>query len=90
MTKQTADFIEALFEGYQESSSGKEEENAQALKSAWDELEQIKKGAVSLIENPETIVPCKLDCIAMPNGEVISLGKTVGRVKNFKGALTIK
>lgn len=42
MTKDTAAFIESLFEFYQQSSSGKEPENAEALRLAWDELEKMK------------------------------------------------
>lgn len=42
MTPETIAFIESLFEFYMQSSSGKEPENAAALKSAWDEIERIK------------------------------------------------
>ena len=41
-------------------------------------------------EQPEEITPCKLDCIVMPNGEVICLGKTIGRFKDLKEYLSVK
>lgn len=42
MKKSTIQFIEALFEGYADSSSGQEEDNAKELKEAWADLEAYK------------------------------------------------
>ena len=39
---------------------------------------------------PDAITPAKLDCIVMPNGEVISCGKSLGYLKDFEGMLTTK
>lgn len=41
-------------------------------------------------KQPDEIVVCNLECVVMPNGEVISLGKTIGFFKDFKTHLTIK
>ena len=38
-------------------------------------------------EQPKEIIPCKLDCVLMPNGEIILLGKTIGFFKEFKDYL---
>ena len=35
-------------------------------------------------ELPKEITVCKLDCILMPQGEVLCLGKTVGWFKDLK------
>lgn len=40
--------------------------------------------------NPTEITPCTLDCIVMPNGEIICAGKTIGRVKDIGKYLVIK
>lgn len=29
-------------------------------------------------EQPQEITECKLGCVLMPNGEIISMGKTIG------------
>lgn len=42
------------------------------------------------MEKPNEIVVCNLECVVMPNGEVISLGKTIGYFEEFKTALEIK
>jgi len=39
---------------------------------------------------PETIVVCTLECIVMPQGEIICKGKTLGWFKDFKEYLTEK
>ena len=41
-------------------------------------------------EQPIDITVCNLECIVMPNGEIISLGKTIGWFKDYKKHLTIK
>ena len=41
-------------------------------------------------EQTKEIVVCNLECVLMPNGEIISLGKTIGYFKDFKKYLTIK
>ncbi len=33
---------------------------------------------------PDKITLCKLECVLMPNGEVISMGKTIGWFKDLK------
>lgn len=47
-------------------------------------------GPVVLNEVPDEIVGVHLDAIVMPNGEVISCGKVLGRVQDFKGVLFVK
>jgi len=37
---------------------------------------------------PKEITHCLLDCVLMPQGEIISKGKTIGWFKNFKDQLT--
>jgi len=44
----------------------------------------------TLKEVPEEIKVCLLECLVMPNGEVISMGKTVGYFKDFENKLFIK
>ncbi len=39
MKNETIEFIKVLFEGYRDSSSGKEPDNALELRKAWDDLE---------------------------------------------------
>lgn len=39
---------------------------------------------------PDTITLCNLEVVLMPNGEIICLGKTIGRFKNLGKYLTIK
>lgn len=36
---------------------------------------------------PEEITVCLLQCIIMPNGEIISNGKTVGYFRDYKGLI---
>ena len=43
-----------------------------------------------LEKQPDTIVMCNLEVVVMPNGEVISLGKTVGWFKDLQKYLTPK
>ena len=38
---------------------------------------------------PEEITVCTLDCVLMPNGEIICLGKTVGWFKDLKKYLEV-
>ena len=40
-------------------------------------------------EQPDIITKCKLGCILMPNGEIISLGETIGWFKDYKKYLEI-
>ena len=35
-------------------------------------------------KQPEEITVCNLEVVLMPNGEIISLGKTLGWFKDFK------
>jgi len=42
------------------------------------------------IKDVSKIVLCDLECILLPNGEIISLGKTIGYLKDFELALTPK
>ena len=39
---------------------------------------------MSMKKIPETITICKLECVLMPQGEVICLGKTIGWFKDLK------
>lgn len=41
-------------------------------------------------KNPKEITPCTLDCIVMPNGEIICAGETIGWVKDIGKYLVIK
>ncbi len=41
-----------------------------------------------ILEAPEDITAAVLNCVVMPNGEVISMGKTIGFVEDFKGELS--
>jgi len=43
-----------------------------------------------LNKKPEQMIVCNLECIVMPNGEVISKGKTIGWFEFFKEFLTEK
>jgi hypothetical protein len=90
MTKGTIAHIEALLEFYGQSSSGKEPGNAAANEAAWNEIQRIKQGPKVLYEAPEQITPTLLDCLTMPNGEVICLGESLGYVKDFWEMLTVK
>lgn len=38
---------------------------------------------------PEDITLCKLECVLMPNGEVILFGKTIGWFRDLKGVLEV-
>lgn len=38
-------------------------------------------------KQPTEISVCKLECIVMPNGEIISLGKTIGSFDEYKDVL---
>lgn len=39
-------------------------------------------------KQPKEITACYLECVLMPNGEIISLGKTVGWFRDYKDYLT--
>ena len=45
-------------------------------------------------EQPKEIIICSLEVVVMPNGEVICLGKTIGKTigwfKDLKKYLTVK
>ena len=41
-------------------------------------------------EQPKGITICNLECVLMPNGEIISMGKSLGYFKRFKKYLTLK
>ena len=41
-------------------------------------------------KNPEEITVCLLECIAMPNGDIVCAGKTIGRVKDIGKYLIVK
>lgn len=41
-------------------------------------------------KQPEGIVVCLLECVLMPNGEIISNGKTIGWFKDYKQFLSEK
>jgi len=41
-------------------------------------------------KQPEEITVCQLEVVLMPNGEIISLGKTVGWFKDYQKFLTPK
>lgn len=43
-----------------------------------------------LKEVPEDIKVCLLECVVMPQGEVISMGKTLGYIKDFENKLLVK
>lgn len=57
MTPETRNFIVSLFEWYAESPSGKEPENAKALGSAWDEIDNL---APIEITKEEDWIHCRL------------------------------
>ena len=38
-------------------------------------------------KQPKGITVCKLECILMPQGEIICMGKTIGWFKDFKERL---
>ena len=44
---------------------------------------------MAMEEIPEKISLCKLQVILMPNGEILSMGKTIGWFKDFKKYLEI-
>ena len=46
--------------------------------------------ARQVLKPPSMISICNLEVVAMPNGEVISKGRTLGFVKDFKGFLTFQ
>ena len=48
--------------------------------------EFLNKG-VEMKEIPKEMTVTKLEVLVMPNGEVICLGKTLGRFKDFKECL---
>ena len=39
---------------------------------------------------PDEITVCELECILLPNGDVIFAGKELGRFNDFKKYLTVK
>jgi hypothetical protein len=39
-------------------------------------------------KQPEKITVCQLEVVVMPNGEIISRGKTIGWFKDYKDFLT--
>ncbi len=41
-------------------------------------------------KQPDKMTICHLKCLLMPNGEIISLGKTIGWFRDFKDYLTKK
>ena len=41
-------------------------------------------------KQPDEITVCSLECIVMPQGEIICLGKTIGWFKDYKKHLTPK
>lgn len=42
------------------------------------------------MEQPKKITVCNLEVVLMPNGEIISLGKTIGWFKDYKKHLSEK
>ncbi len=42
-----------------------------------------------LKEQPEEITLCKIECVLMPNGEVIFKGKTIGMFRDLKAYLDL-
>ena len=41
-------------------------------------------------DQPTEITVCTLECVVMPNGEIISKGKTIGHFKEFQKYLEVK
>lgn len=41
-------------------------------------------------QQPKDITVCYLQCVVMPNGEIIAKGKTVGWFKDFKEYLFLE
>ena len=41
-------------------------------------------------DQPKEITSCDLECVLMPNGEILSLGKTIGYFKEYKKYLKIR
>jgi hypothetical protein len=41
-------------------------------------------------KQPDQITLCQLECVLMPQGEIICEGNTIGWFKNFKKHLTVK
>lgn len=42
------------------------------------------------METPKEITICNLEVVVMPNGEIISLGKSIGFMKDFGAYVTKK
>lgn len=70
MKKETIEFIESLFEFYQQSSSGREEENEKALNAAWDDIEHMKNPRTIVIECEGGIVQ---DVHGLPEGWIYDI-----------------
>lgn len=70
MKKETIEFIESLFEFYQQSSSGREEENKKALNDAWDDIVRMKEGRSIVIECEGGIVQ---DVHGLPEGWIYDI-----------------
>ncbi len=41
-------------------------------------------------KQPEVLTVCNLECLVMPNGEILCLGKSIGFFKDYKKYLEIK
>lgn len=41
-------------------------------------------------ENPKEITVCYLECVVMPQGEIICKGKTIGWLKDLGEFITVK
>ena len=49
--------------------------------------DEVKQG---MKEQPEEITVCSLECLVMPQGEIICMGNTIGWFKDYKKHLTPK
>ena len=50
----------------------------------------MSKQDKKIVKAPREITLCNLEVIVMPNGEVLSRGKSLGWIKDFKKGLTAK
>jgi len=44
----------------------------------------VTKNKRKVIKQPENITLCKVECVLMPNGEIIIKGKTIGMFKDLQ------
>lgn len=52
-----------------------------------NKLSQMRKVEDDMKKIPKEITLCKLECVLMPQGEILCLGKTIGWFKDLKSYL---